>query len=75
MRNFKKHFNKKMKGYNVHSIHLAKLSFLALILLILNIWPAAMAWVANTHWGWFLAAFIIFGFISFKHLYPCYCSK
>lgn len=59
MSKFKK-LDKKVKRMDIHDIQLTKLSTVAFVLFILNIWPAAMGWVASVHWGWFLAATIIF---------------
>jgi len=59
MSKFKK-LDKKVKKLDIHDIQLTKLSVAAFVLLVLNLWPTAMSWVANIHWGWFLAATIIF---------------
>ena len=55
-----KNWDKKIKKMDCWDMKLVKLSTVAFVLLILNIWPAAMGWVASVHWGWFLAATIIF---------------
>ena len=60
---------KGMKGYECcgSKIWLMKLSLVAGVLFVLNIWPAAMNWVINVHWGWLLGAAILFCLIAMKH--------
>ncbi|MBR9702292.1 hypothetical protein GOV13_05220 [Candidatus Pacearchaeota archaeon] len=57
---FKKKMDKKVKKMDYHDVKLVKLSSIAFALLVLNLWPAAMAWVASVHWGWFLGVTILF---------------
>ena len=59
MSKFKK-LDAKVKKLDVHDIQLTKLSTVAFVLLVLNLWPEAMNWVGGVHWGWFLGALIIF---------------
>jgi hypothetical protein len=53
-------FDKKMKKLKTHDIALVKLSTAAFVLFVITVWPAAMDLVHSIHWGWFLAAFVIF---------------
>lgn len=55
-----KNIHQKVKKLDVWDVRLIKLSTIAFVLLILNLWKEAIAWVSETHWGWFLAATIIF---------------
>jgi len=64
-----KKFNKRIKKFDVHDIQLINLSIAAFVLFVLNIWPAAMTWVAGVHWGWFLGAMIIFALRPFKRVW------
>lgn len=48
---------------------LIKFSSASFVLFVLTIWPAAMAWVHQVHWGWFLAATIVFAARPFKRAY------
>jgi len=59
MSEFKK-LDKKVKRFDIHDVQLTKLSTVAFVLLVLNIWPRALMWVSSIHWGWFLGATIIF---------------
>lgn len=63
-----KKLDKKVKRFNISDIQLTKLSTMAFVLLVLNIWPGAMSWVERVHWGWFLGAMIIFGLRPIKKL-------
>jgi hypothetical protein len=67
------HFMKKMKGMKEHGwcwkMWLVKLSLITSVFFVLNIWPGAMNWVANTHWGWFLGASILFCLLAMKHMW------
>jgi uncharacterized membrane protein YiaA len=60
-----------MTKVEVASIKLASISF---ILFLITVWPAAMNLVNKIHWGWFLAATIVFsiGPLS-KYRFGCKC--
>ena len=62
---------KKMKGE--HMCHckmwLMKLSLVAFVFFVLNIWAGARTWVASVHWGWFLGASILFCLLAMKHMW------
>lgn len=66
---------KKMKGMKRPEyccdgkMWLMKLSLITGVFFVLNIWPAAMNWVANTHWGWFLGASVLFCLLAMKHMW------
>ncbi|MCK5608821.1 hypothetical protein KAR91_43510 [Candidatus Pacearchaeota archaeon] len=49
-----------LKNIDTMDIGLAKLSAMAFVLFLINVWPAAMTLVHSIHWGWFLVAFVIF---------------
>jgi hypothetical protein len=61
--------NEKIKKLVIWDISLIKLSVAASILFVLSIWPAALNWVGNTNYWWFLIAFIIFAIIPMKKFY------
>ena len=61
-----KKFDKKVKRLDAVDVGMVKWTTVAVVLLILNIWPAAMNWVASVHWGWFLAAAIILAWRPMK---------
>jgi hypothetical protein len=65
MSKFKK-LDAKVKKLDVHDIQLTKLATMAFVLLVLNVWPAAMSWVASVHWVWFLGAMILFALRPIK---------
>jgi len=64
-----KNLTKKMKKLDAYDMPLIKLSTAAFILFLITLWPAAMDLVHSIHWGWFLAAFIIFAIRPFKRFY------
>jgi len=65
MRKFKK-LDKNVKKMDVHDIGLTKLSIAAGVLFIITVWLATMNLVHKIHWGWFLAAMIIFAIRPMK---------
>ena len=48
---------KKLKACDISLIELGSAAF---ILFLITVWPAAMNLVHSIHWGWFLAATIVF---------------
>ncbi|MFH1290723.1 MAG: hypothetical protein ABIH92_04925 [Nanoarchaeota archaeon] len=60
-----KALNKKVKKLDSWDISLIKLSTVAFILFLLSVWPAAMVWVLNTDFWWFLIAFVVFAIRPF----------
>lgn len=58
--------NRRVRSFKWYDISLTKLSVAAFVLFILSVWPAAMAWVQNTHWLWFLLATVIFAILPIK---------
>ena len=58
-----------LKKLDVWDIALIKLSSAAFILFVITVWSGAMDLVNSIHWGWFLAAAIVFGLRSFKRAY------
>jgi len=57
---------KMMPKMGHRSVGLMKLSAMAFILFLITVWPAAMNLVHSIHWGWFLAATIVFGVWAMK---------
>ena len=49
-----------------HRIASLKLAAMGFILFLITAWPAAMNLVTSVHWGWFLAAWLIFAGLAFK---------
>jgi len=43
-----------------------KLSVIAFVLFLLAVWPALHDVLMKVHWGWYLAAMIIFSFGAMK---------
>ena len=52
--------DKCMKKLDKKDMYLIKLTSMAFILFVITAWPAAMNLVHSIHWGWFLAATIVF---------------
>ncbi len=44
------------------SIGLIKLSSMAFILFLINVWPKVGAALLKVHWGWYLGIFVVLGF-------------
>jgi len=59
-------WNKKLKKMDIWDLKLIKLSTAAFILFVITVWPAAMNLVHRIHWGWFLAAFVLFAIRPMK---------
>jgi len=53
-------FEKQLKKLDVWDIALIKLGSISFILFLITVWPAAMELVHSIHWGWFLAATLLF---------------
>jgi len=58
--------NRGVRGFKWYDVGLTKLSVAAFVLFVLSIWPAAMGWVQNTHWIWFLIAAVVFAILPTK---------
>ena len=58
-----------LKKLDIWDIGLIKFSIAALILFIITVWPAAMSLAQSIHWGWFLAACVVFAARPFKRAY------
>jgi len=68
-----KKVKKDVKNMHTGRIGLLKLSTISFILFLITVWPALHNLVMKVHWGWYLAATIIFGaLICSKH--RCYCK-
>jgi len=52
----------------------AKLAFLSLIFLVLNLWDGLRNWVASTNVWWFVVAFIVFWIIAANCKDNCHCK-
>ena len=61
-----KNLDKKVKKMDVHDIQLTKLSTTAAVLFLITVWPALLDLVMKVHWGWYLAAMIIFAIRPLK---------
>ena len=59
-----KPMNMKKMWYQYGTVKLASMAF---ILFLITVWPAAMALVHSIHWGWFLAAAILFSLLHWKN--------
>jgi hypothetical protein len=68
MSRFKK-LDKRVKKLDFWDVGLTKWSVAAGILFIITVWPAAMQLVHSIHWGWFLAATILFALRPLKRFY------
>lgn len=64
-----KHWKKGQRKLDHWDTGLIKLSSMAFILFLITVWPAAMRLVHSIHWGWFLAAFILFAIRPWKRAY------
>jgi hypothetical protein len=53
-------FKKQLKKLDIWDTTLMKLGAAAFVLFLITVWPALMDLVHQVHWGWFLAATIIF---------------
>lgn len=58
--------NRKTRSFKWYDLGLTKLSVAAFVLFVLSVWPAAIVWVQNTHWLWFLAATIVFSVLPVR---------
>jgi len=52
--------NKKIKAMNWCDMKLVKLATAAFVLFLITVWPALLSLVLRVHWGWYLAAAIVF---------------
>lgn len=64
--------HKNMKSCNIWSMISLKLAIVSVVLFIITVWQGAMNLVHSIHWGWFLAAVIIF--TALAHVKGC-CRK
>ena len=58
-----------LKRLGVWDIVLIKFSMIVVTLFVITIWSGAMDWVQSIHWGWFLAAGVVFGAVPFYKVY------
>ena len=68
MRKLISNFMKKVKEFNILDIGLTKLSLIALILLVLNLFPDLVTLVETRHWAIFLLAAVIFALKPLKKI-------
>ena len=59
----------KIKKLGLFDVGLVKLASMAFILFVITIWPAAMDFVHSVHWGWFLAACVVFSALPAYKMY------
>jgi len=64
-----KDMNKKIKKFNVLDVGLVKWSVVAGVLFLITVWPALHDLIMKVHWGWYLAAMIIFMIKPLKRMY------
>ena len=64
-----KHWKKGQKRLDHWDTGLIKLSSMAFILFLITVSPALMTLVQSIHWGWFLAATIVFAARPWKRAY------
>jgi len=53
-------FGTTLKYLNTMDMALLKLAIMSFVLFLISAWPTFASWVINTHWVWFLAAWLIF---------------
>ena len=53
-------FGMTLKYLNTLDMTLLKLAIMSFVLFLVSLWPAFANWVTNTHWVWFLVAWVIF---------------
>lgn len=76
----KKPMNSKMSNMNSMHHHScwhwmwAKLSVAAFVLFLITAWPWLMSLVHKVHWGWFLAATLLFCVLHWS-IHPWMCKK
>jgi len=70
MKKFKK-FSKDDKKMHMCCVGMIKLSIIAFVLFLITVWPALLTLVLKVHWGWYLAAAIIFAIIFCKKKHGC----
>ena len=64
-----KQLDKKVKKMDVHDIQLTKLSTAAAVLFLITVWPALRDLIMRVHWGWYLAAMIVFAIRPIKKIF------
>jgi len=70
MKKFKK-LDKDTKKMHMCNIGLMKLFVIAFVLFLITVWPALLTLVLKVHWGWYLAAAIVFAIIFYKKKCSC----
>lgn len=55
-----KKINKCMKNIDMCDMYCVKTATIAFVLFLITVWPAFLNLVIKVHWGWFLAAMIVF---------------
>ncbi len=56
-------FGATLKHYTTLDMAFLKIAIMAFILFLISAWSAFADWVINTHWAWFLAAWILFAIV------------
>jgi len=64
-----KNLDKKVKKMDVHDVQLTKLSVVAFMLFLITVWPAFLNLAMKAHWGWYLAATIIFAWRPMRRVW------
>lgn len=52
--------DQRVKNMTSCDVSMIKLSSMAFILFLITVWPAAMNFVQNVHWGWWLLLTVLF---------------
>lgn len=58
-------WNKRVKNFSYHDIKHIKLASIAFALFMITVWPGLHNLVMKAHWGWYLAAFVLFSIRPF----------
>ena len=62
-------FDKRIKRMGLQEVQLTKFSVASSTLFLITVWPAALELVQSIHWGWFLAAAIVFAILPVKKVF------
>lgn len=58
--------HRKVRKIDAWDIGLVKLSVIAFVFFLVNIWSGLNNWINSIHWGWFLGAWIILALRPWK---------
>jgi uncharacterized membrane protein YiaA len=60
---------------DLRDVQFVKLSTASAVLFLLGVWPALNTLVSRVHWGWYLAAMLIFMLRPMNKILSCKCKK